>query len=90
MKRVCLGGCGHYTTEGSRCSLCRKAQRAKYAGSWQRDAAKEVEYHVSQHGWLCPGFGATLPHESHDLTVDHQLGVLCRGCNSRKRNLGQG
>jgi hypothetical protein len=38
---------------------------------------------VAQHGQVCPGWGRPA-HESTDLVVDHDVGPLCRSCNSRK------
>lgn len=51
----------------------------------------------AEHGDWCPGY-VVAPHYSDDLTLDHpealarggpilpvNPGVLCRGCNSRKR-----
>ena len=54
--------------------------------------------HVKLSGWTCPGYGRA-PHPSRDLTLDHpdplarggaivqhRRPVLCRGCNTRRRN----
>lgn len=84
--RPCLK-CGILTARGSRCPTCRTAQRAKYRGDWPQRSRQAVAAHVAAHGWNCPGWG-TPPHPSRDLTLDHQVGVLCRECNARKRRTG--
>jgi 5-methylcytosine-specific restriction protein A len=70
-----------------------------YGSEWRKKAARLVREHVAQHGTVCPGYGRQEPHESADLTVDHivprkhggtsepsNLRVLCRACNSAKRD----
>ncbi len=59
--------------------------------------AAVVENWRLTNGDTCPGYH-TPPHQTNDLTADHiipvaaggpetgELGVLCRICNSRKRN----
>ena len=91
MKRQCIAQGCTTLTDGSRCPLHRKAQRAKYSGGWQAHSKAAIAYHVQTVGWWCPGW-AHPAHESHDLTLDHGPPemVLCRSCNSRKRNLGDG
>jgi 5-methylcytosine-specific restriction protein A len=54
-----------------------------------------VRAHRDAYGPWCPGWDVP-PHEAHDLTADHvlgvasggaprgDLGVLCRACNGRK------
>ncbi len=86
--RRCLG-CSALISVGARCLKCRRAQRAKYSNGWTAIAAERVRHHVAQHGWICPGFHCE-PHASHDLVVDHDMGVLCRSHNSTKRNRGFG
>jgi hypothetical protein len=59
------------------------------AGAWQNYSQTTIAEHVHQFGWWCPGW-KTEAHDSTDLTVDHFVGVLCRACNTRKRNLNDG
>jgi hypothetical protein len=54
-----------------------------YGSEWQREARATLRAWVAEHGHVCPGWGRR-PHESADLVVDHQVGPLCRSCNSRK------
>ena len=91
-------GCGAIIERG-RCSACDAARlrrkRAadpqahaermkKYRGSWPAISRAAIAAHVAVHGWICPGWRVES-HASNDLTLDHQRGVLCRGCNARKR-----
>lgn len=50
-----------------------------------------IAAHVATHGWNCPGWKRDS-HPSTDLTLDHgpPQRVMCRGCNSRKKGLGDG
>lgn len=80
--RPCLG-CGVISAR-SRCPTCHGAQRAKYNGEWHNQSRAAIASHVATHGWWCPGWRVD-PHPSEDLTLDHQRGVMCRGCNARKR-----
>lgn len=35
-------------------------------------------------GWRLPDYPGHSPHPATDLVVDHDLGILCRSCNSSK------
>jgi 5-methylcytosine-specific restriction endonuclease McrA len=74
------------------------AHRRGYGRRWQQIRKAAVETHVALYGWTCPGWGVS-PHHTYDLTGDHSIPlsrgglttpgntlVLCRGCNSRKRD----
>jgi hypothetical protein len=88
VRRPCLV-CGTLTDK-SRCPEHRAQQRAKYGGAWRSIARTAVRAHVALHGWWCPGHRRP-PHESEDLTLDHASNrVLCRSCNTRSRNFGDG
>lgn len=69
-----------------------------YGFQWQKLSRAILTKHRATYGDACSGFRVP-PHHSTDLTVDHvvpksrggtdhpsNLAVLCRGCNSRKRN----
>ena len=69
-----------------------------YGNLWRKRAAVLVAIHIAEHGEWCPGYGVQ-PHAATDFTVDHivakanggtsdasNLRVLCRGCNSSKRD----
>ena len=74
------------------------AHRRGYTRRWRAIVRDALEVHVRLNGWTCPGYG--IPgHYSADLTGDHELPVsrgglttrtntqiLCRACNSRKRD----
>lgn len=84
--RPCLT-CGALTRNGS--SLCdthTTTTARGYGTTWQRQAAQKIAAHRAAHGNWCPGWN-TPSHPATDLVVDHDVGVLCRGCNSRKANL---
>jgi hypothetical protein len=67
-------------------SWCERERRARTVREW-----------VEAYGYLCPGWGRE-PHPAVDLCADHvtpvrqggpedgPLTVLCRSCNSRKRD----
>lgn len=92
-KRPCLT-CGVPTT-GTRCPTHKaelKAVRNAHAPAARHLVAEWIE----QHGYWCPGWRRP-PHSSTDLTADHAIplaagsnepptGVLCRSCNSSKRD----
>lgn len=88
--RRCLCGCGQLV-QGSRCRSSRTQQRQKYHGDWPIISRQAIAAHVATYGFWCPGW-KTAPHKSTDLTTDHgpPERVLCRSCNARKRNLGDG
>jgi 5-methylcytosine-specific restriction protein A len=69
-----------------------------YDAKWRRLAAVYIQQYRMQHGDWCQGYRVPA-HLSSDLTVDHivpkaaggkaelsNMGVLCRGCNGRKRD----
>jgi 5-methylcytosine-specific restriction protein A len=69
-----------------------------YTSTYRRTARAVISDHLTKHGARCPGWGVP-GHASTDLTVDHvvplsaggthdraNLRVLCRACNSRKRD----
>ncbi|MCZ1006342.1 HNH endonuclease [Streptomyces lydicus] len=74
------------------------AHQRGYGQPWRKVAAAAVAAHRQTHGQWCPGWGVPA-HPASDLTADHitpkaaggtddprNIQVLCRGCNSRKRN----
>lgn len=74
------------------------AHQRGYTQAWRTLAAQTVANHRAQWGDWCPGW-QTPGHPAADLTADHvvpkarggtdhpsNLQVLCRGCNSRKRD----
>ena len=78
----------------------RESQRAARPTTLTRDNAERerrarvVAAWRAQHGDWCPGWGRTS-HAATDLTANHvvaaahggtQLAVLCRSCNSAKRD----
>lgn len=74
------------------------AHQRGYTSAYRRQAAQVLAEHRARQGEWCPGW--RVPgHTASDLTVDHviplarggthdraNLSVLCRGCNSRKRD----
>jgi 5-methylcytosine-specific restriction protein A len=69
-----------------------------YGAKWRAMRAAVIAEHVALYGAVCPGYGVP-GHVSDDLTLDHiipkvrggtdersNLGVLCRQCNSRKKD----
>lgn len=87
MLRRCLAEGCTALTDKSRCATHRQDQRAKYKGDWPAHSRAEIAQHIMRYGYICPGW-KTEPHASVDLTLDHDDIVLCRACNTRKRNLG--
>ena len=74
------------------------AHQRGYGTAWRKTAAAAVAQHKAQYGDWCPGWGAPA-HAASDLTADHRvpkahggtdephnIQVLCRSCNSRKRD----
>lgn len=98
-RRRCLGGCGRYITEGSRCGRC--SVKTEYGRKEYKENRKAIiEAHIANFGYVCPGFERDA-HEAHPtknpLTIDHikplarggtaevvNLQVLCRICNGLK------
>jgi hypothetical protein len=81
--RRCVN-CTRLIPYGSRCVHCQKVLKAKYKGDW----AITSQQLRDAYPW-CWSCGSTS-----DLTVDHVLpgsraaglAVMCRSCNSRKRD----
>lgn len=74
------------------------ATQRGYDSTWRKIAAAAVAKHRKVYGNWCPGWQVD-PHPAKDLTADHivpktrggsstsdNVQVLCRGCNSRKRD----
>lgn len=74
------------------------ASRRGYTSTYRRTAQVVVAEHKARHGDWCEGWQVES-HAAKDLTADHiiplaaggthdrsNLGVLCRGCNARKRD----
>lgn len=74
------------------------ASQRGYGTAWRKTAAAAVARHRGLYGDWCPGWQVP-PHAATDLTADHRvpksqggtdepwnLQVLCRSCNSRKRD----
>ena len=97
-QRPCIK-CGGPTPNPTRCEPCRRAyergrskqrgRREEYAGGWRHHSQQlRIEW-ITIHGYHCPGwtmpnYPGHGPHPATDLVVDHDLGVLCRSCNSSK------
>lgn len=91
--RPCLD-CGN-PTFNTRCLPCNSARnrtrnanprrQQRYGGDWPKQARQAIATHRATHGDVCPGWGRT-PHNVPPTvwTCDHDLGPLCRSCNSRK------
>jgi 5-methylcytosine-specific restriction protein A len=74
------------------------AHKRGYTSKYRVVASSVIAEYRARHGEWCPGHGVPA-HAASDLTVDHiiplahggtperaNLRVLCRGCNSRKRD----
>jgi hypothetical protein len=95
LPRACLG-CGRSTRNGPRCTTCARAHdRATWAkrgkseryrtGGWEQRSKALRAQHVALYGPLCPGWQRGAHYVRPDqLVVDHDVGVMCRACNSRK------
>jgi hypothetical protein len=95
LPRACLG-CGRPTRNGARCPACARdqdrttwAKRGKSAryrsGGWEQQSKALRAQHVALYGPWCPGWARGGHWVRPDrLVVDHDVGVLCRRCNSRK------
>jgi 5-methylcytosine-specific restriction protein A len=89
----------HQAAYAARQEQLRGSSTARgYTSSWRRTAAQMIARHKALYGDWCPGY-LTPGHVSGDLTVDHivpkkkggtdsaaNLRVLCRSCNSRKKD----
>ena len=95
--KPCLSCSRPFSGPGSRCTRCAP-QRKTYREKVRR--SRTVQAHREQHGNIYPGYERP-PHRvdaSNPLTADHTLavaaggdehgplGVLCRACNSAKRD----
>jgi 5-methylcytosine-specific restriction protein A len=74
----------------TRCPPCDRTHRTRYThrnqqyrGTWPTTAARRIANYRARHGDICPGYG-TEPHPTTDWVCDHDLGPMCRSCNSRK------
>ena len=97
-QRPCIK-CGGPTPNPTRCEPCRRAYergrykarppREEYAGGWRHYSQQLRLEWITIHGYHCPGwtmpnYPGHGPHPATDLVVDHDLGILCRSCNSSK------
>lgn len=88
--------CGAPTTNPTYCKQCTRTKeqgrtkpgRDRYAGGWRYQSEQIRQEWIHIHGFICPGFNLDQwhkpPHPATDLVVDHDIGVLCRKCNSSK------
>jgi len=91
--------CGGWISPPQPCKPCRttyergrsrgRGRREEYAGSWRYNSQQLRLQWIAIHGHWCPGW--TTPedrghpaHPATDLVVDHDLGIMCRSCNSSK------
>lgn len=92
-KRPCIEPHCPALTTGTRCPTHQQAydqQRwaakgGRYNGAWRGDSKQAIADHVAQHGMTCPGWN--VPAHSvkrSEFVTDHDCGVMCRSCNSRK------
>lgn len=93
-RRPCLG-CphGNIAEPGKpRCRSCeqqyqrqRNASRPQYRGTWATHSKQAIAAYRAEHGDVCPGWSRP-PHPvtPDQWTCDHDLGPLCRKCNSAK------
>lgn len=84
--RRCLG-CGRSTTQ-PRCPACDAAQHAaRYGHAWAKHARQTILLYRARNGDICPGWRRD-PHQINpeQWTLDHEVGPLCRACNSGKRD----
>lgn len=95
--RTCLS-CGRVTWHGSRCAKCHSKPTAEARKTDRRYRTEAVANWLAMLGPWCPGYrrdGHWVASE--DLTADHDrpgiavtdwqdLAVLCRSCNSRKKD----
>ena len=89
--------CPTHTRTAETLRTQRKRLERPYTWTEQQRRARTVRAWVQTHGLWCPGWRRD-PHPSSDLTADHvtpvaaggredgELAVLCRPCNSAKRD----
>jgi 5-methylcytosine-specific restriction protein A len=92
INRYCIG-CGTPTRNGTRCPACERARNVArgsahqrgYTHQWAKDARAAIARYRATHGDVCPAWDRE-PHliAPHLWTCDHDVGPLCRACNSRK------
>jgi len=97
-KRRCEN-CGGWITPPTQCQPCRRTyergrargrgSREEYAGNWRYNSQQLRLNWIALHGYNCPGwtmpnYPGRPPHPATDLVLDHDLGILCRSCNSSK------
>ena len=91
--------CGGWVTPPNPCQPCRtkyerarsrsRGTREEYAGAWRYNSQQLRNNWIILHGYHCPGWNiegwtGRPAHPATDLVVDHDLGVMCRSCNSHK------
>jgi 5-methylcytosine-specific restriction protein A len=93
MRRQCIEqGCTNVTT-ATRCTVCQgranarrnQAKATHYDATWRDLSRRLIRARRAQYGDVCPGWNRD-PHpvDIHDWTCDHDVGPLCRSCNSNK------
>jgi 5-methylcytosine-specific restriction protein A len=83
--RSCLD-CGRSHRNVSRCDDCLRANRGVYGVEWQALSVRMRAEHVEAYGLWCPGWEVpahSVPTAA-SFVLDHDIGVCCRSCNSRK------
>ena len=90
--------CEEHATQNRRAAEQRRGPKPphyakRYDWSWRKHSKQLRDEFIQAWGDRglpphCPGWG-TPPHPTtpQDLVVDHDLGVCCRSCNSRKAQL---
>jgi hypothetical protein len=90
--RPCLD-CGG-ATKKARCADCERSRDRqlwasgkgdRYDTAWRRHSRRTIADHIAAVGPVCPGWsvGAHVVEPS-AFVCDHDVGPLCRSCNSRK------
>ena len=97
--KICLICGTRFQGQGNRCEQHPRPPRYKanvYPYAERKRMRETVANHIKRAGYTCPGHRREA-HEAYDLTADHvtpaskgglggPLSVLCRSCNSRKRD----
>jgi hypothetical protein len=89
--KTCIG-CGTLISYMySRCDACEADQAGKYDRGWRRTSRQAIAAHLAERGPTCPGWGRPRHVvDPADLTGDHDeddaVVVMCRSCNSAKRD----